>query len=63
MKIRNKENGVILEVNDKSRIEHLLGYPDKFEEIKEVKKDKKEIPVEEKQDEKSSKVIKDKIEE
>ena len=55
MKIRNKENGVILEVNDKSRIEHLLGYPDKFEEIKEAKKDKKEIPVEEKEEKQDEK--------
>jgi hypothetical protein len=35
MKILNKSDNIIIEVEDKTRIEKLLGYPDKFEIVKE----------------------------
>lgn len=38
MKILNKESNTVIEIKDKNRIEKLLGYPDKFEEVKEEKK-------------------------
>lgn len=43
MKFKDLENDKIIEVKEKSRIEKLKGYPDKFEAIIEPKKeDKKE---------------------
>lgn len=35
MKILNKSDNIIIDVEDKTRIEKLLGYPDKFEIVKE----------------------------
>ena len=35
MKILNKSDNIIIEVEDKTRIEKLLGYPDKFEIVEE----------------------------
>ena len=40
MKFLNKETNTIIETNDKVRVLKFKGYPDKFEEIKEVKKKK-----------------------
>lgn len=48
MKILNKEDNKVIDVKDKTRIEKLLGYPDKFEEVKGKGENKKqETPVEE----------------
>lgn len=41
MKFKNLENGKIIEVKEKERIEKLKGYPDKFEQIVEAKKEQK----------------------
>lgn len=40
-KIKDLSNGTIIEVKDKDRVEKLLGYPDKFELVKEEAKSKK----------------------
>lgn len=37
MKFKNKETNTIVEITDKERIAKFQGYPDKFEEIKEVR--------------------------
>lgn len=41
-KIKDLSNNKIIEVKDKERIEKLLGYPDKFELVEEVKLKKTE---------------------
>lgn len=43
-KIKDLSNNKIIEVKDKARVEKLLGYPDKFqliEEIKTIREEKK----------------------
>ena len=41
-KIKDLSDNKIIEVTDKERIEKLLGYPDKFELVEEVKSKKTE---------------------
>ena len=41
-KIKDLSDNKIIEVKDKERIEKLLGYPDKFELVEEVKSKKTE---------------------
>ena len=38
MKFRNLENNEIIEIKDENKIKKFQGYPDLFEEIKELKK-------------------------
>lgn len=42
-KIKDLSNNKILEVTDKARIEKLLGYPDKFQLVEEVKQVREEV--------------------